>query len=243
MKLRDAGFDRSATWPSQIADATHLAPKLQPPCGRKTVSFAHKARATSARIAHPVQMRNVDMAPGLNAWHARRRRHRRQWLHRAILLTGVTGAGLYVIPAEVNPLVHVGILDVPRAPQFLPIPQVNLAIAVRPSDLPKHRPSLANARNTDQIEAAHVVGILPSAAFETSSPSATNTSDVSQDYNRSGSGDPVLAYIATSGEQTPTATLQASRKPIPAAAKPGPVKVEPDEDMAAVRKRVFNGDR
>lgn len=187
-------------------------------------------------------MHDVDMKPGLSAWRARQRRVRRQWINPAILLTGVVGAGLYALPPTMNPLVHAGILVLPQAPQFAPIPQVNLAIPVRPSDLPKHRPTLSDARTIDQVEAAHVVGVVPSRAFDTSTSTAVLIDDTSSDLNHSGSGEPMLAFITATGDQLPTAAMQIPRKQAPAA-KPVPAKSEPDEDLPTLRKRVFTPDR
>ncbi len=188
-------------------------------------------------------MKHIDTTPGLRAWETRRRKRRQQWTHRAILLTGVVGAGLYVTPLDYNPLVQSGILLLPQATPAVAIPQISLAIAVDPSNLPKHRPSLSAARSIDQIEVAHVINVLgatsiaPQTALLTASPAGEATFSAQVDHD--GSSEPMLAWLTPPPEQPATATLSAPRKATQPATKPQASKVEPEEDMAAFRKRIF----
>jgi hypothetical protein len=212
----------------------------------KYVSRHHKCRACRARITHFVQMRTINMTPGLSAWDLRRRNRRRHWRNRAILLLGLSGAVLYALPPALNPLVHAGILALQPAVQEVPIARVTLAIPVRQTDLPKRRPSLADARNTDQIEAAHVTGVMPSLVQDTLPTVVEETSAVPADLNQSGAGEPMHALISMPGELQPTAALPTPRRitpPVQAPALPPAAPVVPDEDIAALRKRVFNTDR
>ena len=111
--------------------------------------------------------------PGLDAWETRRQNSRRRTWHCAILVTGLAGMALYATPADYNPLVHAGILIVPELRQDEPIRSLTLSIPIRSDDLPKKRPSLADARAADAIEAAQINGVLP-AEQGASAPTAIN---------------------------------------------------------------------
>jgi hypothetical protein len=192
-------------------------------------------------------MHNVDMTPGLSAWDRRRYLRRKQWANRAVLLTGLVGASLYALPHDANPLVSAGILVLPVAPRDVAIPDVMLAIPLHPSDLPKHRPSLADARSADQIEEAHVIGVVSSVVLETLPNASTERPDTSSDVSQSGSSEPMYASIGALSDQPSTSALAAPRKTVaPQAqtqAKPASATNEPDEDLAAARKRAFTVDR
>jgi hypothetical protein len=213
----------------------------------KTISHGHIIRASISRITQPKPMQTIDMKPGLNAWHMRRRRQRARWLHRAILCTGLIGLGLYAVPLHHNPLVQLGVLQGPPPPREIAIAQVRLAIPVRPVDLPKLRPSLNAARSADQIEAAHVVGVLPPIIIEPRILTVTAVPDDEHaDLNQSGVGDTMLSsLIEPSPQPAATSALPAQRR-IPAAASTiakSSANTGGDEDLAAARKRVFTVDR
>jgi hypothetical protein len=248
--LRDGqdNSQKSATWRSCVADATittvrSCGQSCAQSCRRKTVlrqkncqSSSQIPCASAANHSTRAAMRTIDTTPGLSAWETRQRKQRSQWANRIFLLAGLSGAGLYATPDDYNPLVHAGILALPKAPPDATIQQVNLAIPVWPSDLPKHRPSLAAARTTDQIEAAHVVGIVPQAA----AVAAANAPEASVDVNQSGSSEPMLAFITAPREQPSTGGLAAPRKDT---AAPSATKTGTAEDMATMRKRIFSVDR
>ena len=186
---------------------------------------------------------------GLNAWQVRRRNRVRRLFSRTVLLTGLVGAALYATPPHINPLVHAGILHVPRpASREVSIPSIALAIPVTERQLPRLRPSLSAARQTDKIEAAHIVGVIPVIAENI--PITTSMED-EQDLSVSGTGTPMLSVIeldqhsSTEAPRTPlTGTLQQQKSSPAQAAKPtSPFGLGADENFDDVKKRVFNSDR
>jgi hypothetical protein len=194
-------------------------------------------------------MPSFDMTPGLTAWERRHRRVRRgQRRHVIILMTGLAGAVAYVTPPSHNPLVYVGILEFAQTQPDVPMPTMMLAIPIRDSDLPKQRPSLATAHAADQIEEAHVIGVISQAVPTTTAalPARIDSDDL-PDLNRFGSSPPLFAIVETL-EPKPSVFAPA-RRPIPEAVQVVPTK-PPDEakpksaeDFNETRKRAFNSDR